>query len=76
MRTIQKLRQGKASMVELQQTQASPEIEPEQRASSDLVKLILKLRWIGMEDEALMLQRSLRAMRSGATVLAGPVDTD
>jgi hypothetical protein len=63
-------------MIEFELSQSSPQIEPEKRASSDLVKLILKLRWIGMEDEAQMLQRSLRAMRSGATVLAGPIDTD
>jgi hypothetical protein len=63
-------------MVNWPQVQGSPDIEPEQRASHDMVRLIHKLRWIGMEDEAQTLQRSLRAMYAGATVLAIPPDTD
>ena len=33
---------------------------PEQPTPTDLVKLIRKLRWIGMEDEAQQLQAALR----------------
>ena len=50
----------------------------EQRASTDLVKLIRKLRWIGMEDEAQQLQRALRRFPSEQTetVLADTPSTD
>jgi hypothetical protein len=66
----------KAPMVNWPQIQASPDVESEQCASHEMVRLIHKLRWIGMEDEAQTLQRSLRAMRCCATVLAIPPDTD
>ena len=33
-----------------------PDVSAEQRASSDRIKLIRKLRWIGMESEARRLQ--------------------
>jgi hypothetical protein len=50
--------------------------ELERGIPSDIIKLIRKLRWIGMEDEARTLQRSLRAMRPTDSVLAGPTETD
>ena len=37
----------------------SPEISAVERTSTDLVKLIRKLRWIGMEKEAQRLQVAL-----------------
>jgi len=37
-----------------------PDVSPEERASSDLLKQIRKLRWIGMEQQAQRLQATLR----------------
>jgi hypothetical protein len=50
----------------------------EQRTSSDLVKLIRKLRWIGMEEEAHKLQASLSEIPPDerATVSASLPNTD
>ena len=57
--------------------QEPPEDSPEQRASSELVKRIRKLRWMGMEREAEALQPTLcRRARSIDNVLAAPYDTD
>jgi hypothetical protein len=53
-----------------------PEISAEQRASSELVKLIRKLRWIGMEREAERLQTVLCRIPAADSVLAAPHDTD
>jgi hypothetical protein len=49
----------------------------EQRTSNELVKLIRKLRWIGMEEEAESAQHEL-SVRQVATdsVVASPRDTD
>lgn len=46
-------------------------------SSNDLIKLIRKLRWIGMDDEAKRLQQQL-AQSNGAddTVLAVSGETD
>jgi hypothetical protein len=47
-------------------------------ASNETIKLIRKLRWIGMEEEAKKLEHEL-AEREGATadsVVASPRDTD
>lgn len=47
-------------------------------ASNETIKLIRKLRWIGMEEEAKQLEHEL-AEREGATadcVVASPRDTD
>jgi hypothetical protein len=51
---------------------------PEQQASGDLVKLIRKLRWIGMEDEAQQLQLALRRFptEQAEIVLADAPSTD
>ena len=45
---------------------------------NDWSKLIRKLRWIGMEEEALRLQRAVRSLPSEerGTVSAGPFSTD
>ena len=42
----------------IQASGAEPQF-PEQQASADLVRLIRKLRWIGMEEEAQQLQAAL-----------------
>jgi hypothetical protein len=47
-------------------------------ARDDWAKLIRKLRWIGMEDEANRLQQAVRALppEERGTVSAGPFSTD
>jgi hypothetical protein len=54
------------------------DITPEQKAAPEVVKLIRKLRWIGMEREAEQLQTALGgfALDERASVLAGPHSTD
>jgi hypothetical protein len=54
------------------------DVTPEQRAARELAKLIRKLRWIGMEQEAEQLQTALGRFPSDkrASVLAGPHSTD
>lgn len=42
------------------QTSAAEPQSPNQASSTELVKLIRKLRWIGMEEEARQLQSALR----------------
>jgi len=51
--------------------------EPES-TSNELVKLIRKLRWIGMDDEAERLQQKLAQQRTAAedTVIARSGETD
>ena len=50
----------------------------EQRASNNLIRLIRKLRWMGMDDEAKRMQTELmqRAVPAEDSVLARPRDTD
>ena len=54
------------------------DVTPEQRAAREVVKLIRKLRWIGMEEEADQLQTALSGFPSDkrASLLAGPHSTD
>ena len=49
-----------------------------QRASNELVKLIRKLRWLGMEEEAQDLEDGLRRRHAAAadSVLATAAETD
>ena len=51
---------------------------PEQKAAREAVKLIRKLRWIGMEREAKELQMALSGFPSDqrASLMAGPHSTD
>lgn len=53
-----------------------PDVSVEQRTSSELVKLVRKLRWIGLEEEAKQLQIALCRIDSAATLLADPHGTD
>ncbi len=57
--------------------QPPPDVSAEQRASNEKIKLIRKLRWIGMETEARRLQVALdgAAARSDS-VIAEPRETD
>jgi len=50
----------------------------EQRASDEMVRLIRKLRWIGLENEAKRMGRELttRAVPAADTVVASPLETD
>jgi hypothetical protein len=56
----------------------SPDASVEQRASNDLIRLIRKLRWMGMDDEAKRVQTELkqRDVPAEDSVLARPRDTD
>ncbi len=48
-----------------------------QRAKADeLVRLIRKLRWIGMDRDAEALQDLLETLDAADSVLAAPLDTD
>jgi hypothetical protein len=48
-----------------------------QKASNELIKLIRKLRWMGMEEEAKGLQKELtQRATAGDSVLATPTETD
>jgi hypothetical protein len=56
--------------------QERPDVSAQERASHELIKRILKLRWIGMEVEAEQMQVALRRVEPRCTLLAGPYDTD
>ena len=62
----------------LMQTQEPPDVSAEQRASNEIIKLIRKLRWIGMEDDAHHLQLAMCGLppHERCAVLAGPLSTD
>jgi hypothetical protein len=56
--------------------QQVPDVSATERAAHKLVHRILKLRWLGMEDEAERMQLALRRMETKGTLLAGPCDSD
>jgi hypothetical protein len=49
-----------------------------QKTPDEWTKLIQKLRWIGLEEEAQRLERAVSSLPPGErkSVLAGPFDTD
>jgi len=51
---------------------------PHNKEPQELAKLIRKLRWIGMDDEARRLQTALGSLPADerSTVSAGPFSTD
>jgi hypothetical protein len=53
-----------------------PAISTDEQVSNDLVKQIRKLRWIGMDREARLLENTLRRMQAVDVVLAFPPETD
>jgi hypothetical protein len=63
---------------ELLEEGASMERPSEQRASDEIVGLIRKLRWVGLESEAKSMERELmaRAVPAADTVIATPRETD
>ncbi len=64
--------------MEMPLEQQTPNTSPVHKASDELVRLIRKLRWIGMEEEALGLQKELTRRRAAAadSVLATTAETD
>jgi hypothetical protein len=56
--------------------QPPPDVSAEQRASNEMVKLIRKLRWMGMEVEAQRLQVRLDGAARADSVIAEPRETD
>ena len=56
--------------------QERPDVSVEERSSRDVIKRILKLRWIGMQEEAEEMQLALRRIDPECTLLAHCVDTD
>jgi hypothetical protein len=58
------------------QINENPEQATRQSAAHNLVMRILKLRWMGMDDEAEHAHVALQKVEPAATVLHGPVDTD
>jgi hypothetical protein len=56
----------------------SPDVSDDQRASNALIKLIQKLRWMGMDDEVERVQMTLAEcdVRPADSVIAEPGDTD
>jgi hypothetical protein len=51
---------------------------PNRQSQSEWSKLICKLRWIGLEDEARCLQLAVSTLppHERGSVLAGPLNTD
>jgi hypothetical protein len=64
--------------METPREQQPPDTSARQRASNELVKLIRKLRWIGMEEEAQGMQNELERRRATAadSMLATTAETD
>jgi hypothetical protein len=57
--------------------QKSPHGLEEQQTSNELVKQIRKLRWMGLEEEAVMVQDELSLRRARVdSVVAASHDTD
>ncbi len=55
--------------------QKRPDVSARQQAN-ELIKLIRKLRWMGMEEEAERVQSALRGGPPADSVVAAPHDTD
>ena len=65
--------------MQVQDVQTDPASYGLRKSESDeFMRLIVKLRWIGLDDEADRLQRVVHAfgMPIGAQALAGPTSTD
>src|SRR3954469_21918661 len=80
---IEKLREnrkacGRTTMDQPQRQTARLDLTVEQRESAEVIKLIRKLRWIGLENEARELQDVLTGLpvAGSGTLVAGPHSTD
>jgi len=56
--------------------QERPDVSVEEGLSHQLIMRVLKLRWMGMENEAKRMQLALRRADAACTLLTGPFDTD
>jgi hypothetical protein len=57
--------------------QNPPDVLQERRTSNELVEQIRKLRWMGLEEEAMIVQDELNLRRATAdSVIAASHDTD
>ena len=56
--------------------QERPDVSSAERTSHEFIMRILKLRWMGMDNEAERMQVALRRVDPACTLLAGPFDTD
>ena len=69
----------RADLLEMRRDQQKPPNRlAEQQASNELVKLIRKLRWMGLEEEAERVEDELvlRRVAAADSVIAAPRDTD
>jgi len=66
------------AMLQHQSSQDRSAQQQETRGANETIKLIRKLRWIGMEEEAQKLQRELSEREDTAadSVVATPRETD
>jgi hypothetical protein len=67
---------GRTSMEMLPRQQERPDVSIEQRRSSELVKLVRKLRWMGMEADAERVESTLSGLSPADSVLVAPHETD
>jgi hypothetical protein len=69
---------GELPMANLAEVPEASGIGLHQRSADELVHLIRKLRWMGMADEADVMQTQLAAFRvsPGDSVIGDPRDTD
>jgi hypothetical protein len=67
---------GGVAMEMAPEVQENSDEAPEQTVSHELVMRILKLRWMGMDDEAERARLALQKVEPQTTVEPGPVDTD
>jgi hypothetical protein len=79
---IKNKRTGETSMATRSEQQQklldTPDTSSTHKAPNELIKLIRKLRWMGMEEEAKGLQQELtrRHATTADSVLATPAETD
>ena len=55
---------------------ARVDVHVKDRLAAEFRKRIVKLRWMGLDDEAERLQHVLRSMRLNDVLLSEPRDTD
>jgi hypothetical protein len=67
---------GERLMPMLRDRQKRPDVLAEQRRLSELVHLIRKLRWMGLEGEARRVEMTLPHATHADSVLAAPHETD
>lgn len=53
-----------------------PDVPAHERASHEIIMRILKLRWMGLDNEAERIETKLRRVGQACTPLMGPLDTD